>query len=78
MTRTHEGHGTYIYHSTHSETLFVPLDNHDFFALLSSGSPDKQALVATILKDYECSEDEALSAVNNTVDSLQKRALIES
>ncbi len=78
MTRTHEGHGTYIYHTTHSETLFVPLDNQDFFTLLSSGAPDKQALAATIIKDYGCTEDEALSAVNNTVDSLQKRALIES
>lgn len=78
VTRTNLGHGTYIYDSKLSETLFIPLDNRLFFEALLEGVIDTSSLIELLKNDYDCSADEALSAVDNTIDSLQKRALIES
>ena len=78
VTRTHEGHGTYIYNIKLSETLFIPIDVETFFTALSSGVENKSELTEVIVKDLDCSEEHAMLAVDNTLNSLQQIALIES
>ena len=77
MTKTHIGHGTYLFDNLLSETLFIPVDIKSLFDLLQQGVLDHIALQNAVFSEVDCTEDEALLVVENTIDSLSNKGLLE-
>ena len=77
MTKTHIGHGTYLFDNLLSETLFIPVDIKSLFDLLQQGVLDRIALQNAVFSEVDCTDEEALLVVENTIDSLSKKGLLE-
>ena len=77
MTKTHIGHGTYLFDNLLSETLFIPVDIKSLFDLLQQGVLDRIALQKAVFSEVDCTDEEALLVVENTIDSLSNKGLLE-
>ena len=77
MTKTHIGHGTYLFDNLLSETLFIPVDIKSLFDLLQQGVLDHIALQNAVFSEVDCTDEEALLVVENTIDSLSNKGLLE-
>lgn len=77
MTKTHIGHGTYLFDNLLSETLFIPVDIKSLFDLLQQGVLDRIALQNAVFSEVDCTDEEALLVVENTIDSLSNKGLLE-
>ena len=78
VTKTHIGHGTYIYNDPLSETLFIPVDIEKVFRELQHGVSKQNILKEAILSEAMCTEEEAMLVIKNTLDSLFNKGLLES
>ncbi len=78
MTKTHIGHGTYIYNNSLSETLFIPVDIEEVFLNIQKGVSDFNILQKAVLSEAMCTQEEAMLVVKNTLDSLSNKGLLES
>ena len=77
MIKTHIGHGTYLYDNHLSETLFIPVDIQALFELLQQGESELTALQTSVISEVDCTDEEALLVVENTIDSLSNKGLLE-
>lgn len=77
MTKTHIGHGTYLFDNLLSETLFIPVDIKSLFDLLQQGVLDRVVLQNAVFSEVDCTDEEALLVVENTIDSLSNKGLLE-
>lgn len=77
MTKTHIGHGTYLYDNYLSETLFIPVDIQSLFELLQQGASELTVLQTSVISEVDCTNEEALLVVENTIDSLSNKGLLE-
>ncbi|QTH63102.1 hypothetical protein J1N51_10140 [Psychrosphaera ytuae] len=77
VTKTHIGHGTYLFDNLLSETLFIPVDIKSLFDLLQQGVLDRIALQNAVFSEVDCTDEEALLVVENTIDSLSNKGLLE-